>query len=249
MKLELAGAEEEPSAPSNLGVQQNAKVPAPRAGIEAPLDATGKLTMIVEGDEHLSQLASTKYRNTIASQIAAQTLHVKRREKFYKKVVFVVARSRPGEPQSSFLAEGLVQFLLGRSLEARELREKFIFKVVPMMNPDGVRLGSSRLSALGVDLDARWQKPSAWLHPEVYHARSLLRYLNVKMRQADLDSTGVVLFLNLAGSSKRLDCYVQGAVGPAPLIQETFVALSVPDALNRAIPAFNARHCRLSRIA
>lgn len=36
------------------------------------------------------------------------------------------------------MMKGFMDFLTGDSSQARELREKFIFKLVPMLNPDGV---------------------------------------------------------------------------------------------------------------
>lgn len=36
------------------------------------------------------------------------------------------------------MMKGFMDYLTGDSNQARELREKFIFKLVPMLNPDGV---------------------------------------------------------------------------------------------------------------
>lgn len=54
------------------------------------------------------------------------------------KVVFVSARVHPGETPASFVMQGLIDFLLGSCQAARRLREKTLFKIVPMLNPDGV---------------------------------------------------------------------------------------------------------------
>ena len=45
------------------------------------------------------------------------------------------------------------------------LKEKFIFKIIPMLNPDGVTQGNSRCSISGVDLNRKWAKPSKKYHP------------------------------------------------------------------------------------
>ncbi len=47
------------------------------------------------------------------------------------------------------IAKGLLVFLLGNSEEARYLRKKVVFKVIPMLNPDGVILGNYRTSFSG----------------------------------------------------------------------------------------------------
>ena len=47
------------------------------------------------------------------------------------------------------VVQGLIDFLVSSHKIAQELRDKLIFKVVPMMNPDGVYLGNYRGNLLG----------------------------------------------------------------------------------------------------
>lgn len=50
--------------------------------------------------------------------------------------------------------EGILDYLLDDSDEnAAELRKRFVFKIVPMLNPDGVIVGNYRCSLSGVDLN------------------------------------------------------------------------------------------------
>ncbi len=53
-----------------------------------------------------------------------------------------------------------MEFLLGDSDEARVLRDLYIFKIVPMLNPDGVVVGNARVSLSGRDLNRQWLYPS-----------------------------------------------------------------------------------------
>lgn len=55
-----------------------------------------------------------------------------------KKGVFLSARVHPGESNSSWVMKGIVEFLLGPTQEAEALRKHFVFKIVPMINVDGV---------------------------------------------------------------------------------------------------------------
>jgi murein tripeptide amidase MpaA len=51
------------------------------------------------------------------------------------------------------MLEGIIEFLLSNSKEAIFLRKNYIFKIVPILNPDGVIYGNYRCSLLGVDLN------------------------------------------------------------------------------------------------
>ena len=78
----------------------------------------------------------------------------------HKKAVVLTSRVHPGEPQASFMLKGAMDFLLGDSELAIELRKNFVFKIVPMLNCDGVIYGNYRCSLLGVDLNRKWMQPN-----------------------------------------------------------------------------------------
>ena len=52
---------------------------------------------------------------------------------------------------SSYIIEYIIDFLLGNSALAKSLRDNFVFKIVPMLNPDGVILGNFRTSNFYLD--------------------------------------------------------------------------------------------------
>ncbi|XP_032686255.1 cytosolic carboxypeptidase 6 isoform X2 [Odontomachus brunneus] len=103
-----------------------------------------------------------------------------------RKVVVVLARVHPGESPSSFVCQGLMDFLVSAHPIAQVLREYVIFKIVPMLNPDGVFLGNYRSSVMGLDLNRSWNCISEWIHPTLLAARSLLKSLE-KNSQTPLD--------------------------------------------------------------
>jgi murein tripeptide amidase MpaA len=75
-------------------------------------------------------------------------------------VIFLSGRIHPGETVGSYKIKGLIDFLLSKNWEANLLRDKFIFKIIPMLNPDGVVCGNYRCSLAGCDLNRRWKDPS-----------------------------------------------------------------------------------------
>lgn len=92
-----------------------------------------------------------------------------------KKGVFISARVHPGESNASWMMKGLIDFLVSSSPEARVLREKFVFKIIPMINPDGVINGNYRCSLCGSDLNRRYKAPSKVLHPVIFAIKRMVK--------------------------------------------------------------------------
>ena len=73
------------------------------------------------------------------------------------------------------MMQGAIDFLCSEEEEARFLRDHCVFKLVPMMNPDGVVHGNYRTNLAGVDLNRRWKKTSKTLFPTVHAVKTMLR--------------------------------------------------------------------------
>jgi cytosolic carboxypeptidase protein 2/3 len=89
-----------------------------------------------------------------------------------KKGIFLTS---PGEPMASYNIQYIIEYLLSNSNVAKILRENFIFKIVPMLNPDGVIVGNYRCNLSMVDLNRQWIDPSKKLHPTVYHTKQMIK--------------------------------------------------------------------------
>jgi len=54
------------------------------------------------------------------------------------------------------MVKGIIDYLIGPTLQAKILRDNFIFIIIPMLNPDGVILGNARWGMAGLDLNRYW---------------------------------------------------------------------------------------------
>ena len=99
---------------------------------------------------------------------------LKHKKKF--GIVFM-SRVHSGETVGSFMLKGAIDFLLSDNPGAILLRKSCVFKIIPMLNIDGVRYGNFRTSLLGVDLNRRWNKPNKSLHPTIFYAKKMIATL------------------------------------------------------------------------
>lgn len=87
----------------------------------------------------------------------------------------VTARVHPGETPSSWMMKGFLDYLTGDSASAKELRDKFIFKLVPMLNPDGVIVGNNRCSLAGRDLNRQYRTVIRETYPSIWYTKLMIR--------------------------------------------------------------------------
>jgi cytosolic carboxypeptidase protein 1 len=92
-----------------------------------------------------------------------------------RRYVFMTARVHPGESNSSHIMTGLIQFLQSTDPVAVQLRNKCVFKIIPMLNPDGVVNGHGRCSLAGDDLNRQWTVPSRVYSPTIFWAKLMVR--------------------------------------------------------------------------
>jgi len=98
--------------------------------------------------------------------------------------------------------EGFIEYILGDELEARSLRNTYVFKIIPMLNPDGVIVGNYRCSLSGLDLNRQWQTPSIKLSPEIFAMKEMCR--------KTLECREIHLFVDIHGHSRQKNLFMYG---------------------------------------
>ncbi|XP_072820505.1 cytosolic carboxypeptidase 3 isoform X4 [Vicugna pacos] len=119
-----------------------------------------------------------------------------------RKAVILTARVHPGETNSSWIIKGFLDYILGDSSDAQLLRDTFIFKVVPMLNPDGVIVGNYRCSLAGQDLNRNYTSLLKESYPSVWYTRNMIHRLMEKQE--------VILYCDLHGHSKKENIFMYG---------------------------------------
>ncbi|XP_047676108.1 cytosolic carboxypeptidase 2 isoform X1 [Tachysurus fulvidraco] len=123
-------------------------------------------------------------------------------ERRNRQAVVVTARVHPGETNSSWMMQGFLEFLLGKSPDAHLLRETFVFKIVPMLNPDGVVVGNYRCSLTGRDMNRNYRTLLKESFPCVWYTRNMVKRL--------LAEREVVLYCDLHGHSRKNNVFMYG---------------------------------------
>jgi len=119
-----------------------------------------------------------------------------------KRIVIISARVHPGETPASHVWLGLVAFLLSADPRARELRRRYVFWMVPMLNPDGVSKGHWRADTLGRNLNRCYEAPTIEEHPTIYAIDKLL---------AQASATGALaMYLDLHAHCNTRGCFLYG---------------------------------------
>ncbi|XP_050303147.1 cytosolic carboxypeptidase Nna1-like isoform X2 [Anthonomus grandis grandis] len=119
-----------------------------------------------------------------------------------KRAVVITARVHPGETPSSWIMKGILDFLTGDSAPAKDLRDKFIFKIVPMLNPDGVIVGNNRCSLSAKDLNRQYRTVMRDAYPSIWYTKLMVRRL--------LEECGVALYCDLHAHSRKHNIFIYG---------------------------------------
>ncbi|XP_007444892.1 cytosolic carboxypeptidase 2-like, partial [Python bivittatus] len=119
-----------------------------------------------------------------------------------KKAIILSARVHPGETNSSWVMRGFLDFILSDAPDAQLLRDLFIFKVVPMLNPDGVVVGNYRCSLAGRDLNRNYRTELKESFPCIWYTRAMIKRV--------LEEREVLLYCDIHGHSRKNNIFMYG---------------------------------------
>ncbi|VDL26764.1 unnamed protein product [Hymenolepis diminuta] len=120
-----------------------------------------------------------------------------------KYAAVITARVHPGETVGSWNMKGLMEFLVHpRNEKAKELRRRYVFKLVPMLNADGVIVGNYRCSLVGRDVNRTYNIFGPDRIPEVHYTRKLVQYCQETCKD--------VVFCDFHGHSQAHNAFIYG---------------------------------------
>ncbi|CAD5117165.1 DgyrCDS5968 [Dimorphilus gyrociliatus] len=120
----------------------------------------------------------------------------------HRKAVVVTSRVHPGETNASWMMKGFLDYLLSDSMDAKLLRDTFVFKLVPMLNPDGVIVGNYRCSLAGRDLNRNYKTQLKESFPSIWHTKVMIKKL--------MEERDIVTYCDLHGHSRRQNVFIYG---------------------------------------
>lgn len=100
------------------------------------------------------------------------------------------------------MMKGLLDFITGESTCAKKLRHRFIFKIIPMLNPDGVIVGNSRTSLAGKDLNRQYRTVIREIYPSIWYTKAMVKKLS--------EEVGVLMYCDMHAHSRRHNVFVYG---------------------------------------
>jgi cytosolic carboxypeptidase protein 2/3 len=159
-----------------------------------------------------------------------------------RKLIILWGRVHPGETNASWITHRIIDYLLGNSKIARGLRNRVIFHIIPMINPDGVVLGNHRCSFLGRDINRSFEHPNSKLEPEPFCLRK-----HIKKIQKEAFQIGrlekILAFIDIHAHSNRKSIFMYGP--HYPLHSSNYMKIRViPKLMSERTAMFRFYSCK-----
>ena len=101
------------------------------------------------------------------------------------------------------MMKGVLDFLTSDDEIAVELRKIYVFKIMPMINPDGVVVGNYRRSLTGRDMNRNYRTILQESFPSIYSIKRLLKRLNTPPRE-------ILMYTDFHGHNRKNNIFIYG---------------------------------------
>ena len=105
---------------------------------------------------------------------------------------------------ASHVMNGILKFLCSDDPRAKLCRKIFVFKIVPIINVDGVYRGFQRCDTNGVNLNRLYLNPNLGDAPQIYAIKELIKDLHKEDRER------FYCYLDLHGHATKRGCFFYG---------------------------------------
>lgn len=92
-----------------------------------------------------------------------------------RKTIWLMFRQHSWESGSSWVGDAAVRTLLAPDAPSQDLRNRIIWKILPLCDPDGVARGGVRFNVNGYDLNRNWDVTDPARMPEITAQREAVR--------------------------------------------------------------------------
>ena len=100
------------------------------------------------------------------------------------------------------MMRGVIQYLTGNSDTAQALRDRFVFKIVPMLNPDGVIIGNTRCNLAARDLNRQYKNVIKEAFPPVYQTKMMIKKL--------MEESSIGMYCDFHAHSRKFNIFMYG---------------------------------------
>ena len=96
----------------------------------------------------------------------------------------------------------MLDFLSEYGKQASILLDRFVFKIVPLLNPDGVERGYWRNDTQGLNLNRVYSEPDPIRHPTIYAVKAAILHEHSQQK--------LHIYVDLHGHATKRGCFVFG---------------------------------------
>ena len=86
--------------------------------------------------------------------------------------------------------------------QAKALLDTYVFKIVPLLNPDGVERGYWRNDTQGLNLNRCYAEPDPIRHPTIYAVKAAILHEYMQRK--------LLIYVDLHGHATKRGCFVFG---------------------------------------